>query len=69
MKKYTYSAKDSDNQNKWWIVDAEDAVLGRLASSIAARLRGIELDKLDGVIEDYHSFLDQLIALSYYCIS
>ena len=40
MKKYTYSAKPSDNQDKWWVVDAEGQVLGRLASSIAARLRG-----------------------------
>ena len=40
MKKYTYSAKNSDNQDNWWVVDAEDAVLGRLASNVAARLRG-----------------------------
>jgi large subunit ribosomal protein L13 len=40
VKKYTYSAKHSDNQEKWCIVDAEGAVLGRLASTIAARLRG-----------------------------
>lgn len=40
MKKYTYSAKDSDNQDNWWVVDAEDAILGRLASNVAARLRG-----------------------------
>ncbi len=40
MKKYTYSAKPSDNPNKWWIVDAQDAVLGRLATQVAARLRG-----------------------------
>ena len=40
MKKYTYSAKSSENQGKWWIVDAEGKVLGRLASSIAAILRG-----------------------------
>ena len=40
MKKYTYSAKSSDNPGKWWLVDAEGAVLGRLASMIAARLRG-----------------------------
>ena len=40
MKKYTYSAKRSDNPGKWWLVDAEGAVLGRLASMIAARLRG-----------------------------
>lgn len=40
MKKYTYSAKKSDIVAKWFIVDAEGAVLGRIASSIAARLRG-----------------------------
>jgi len=40
VKKYTYSAKDSDNQNKWWVVNAEGAILGRLASQIAAALRG-----------------------------
>ena len=40
MKKYTYSAKQSDNQGKWLVVDAENAVLGRLASEVAARLRG-----------------------------
>ncbi len=40
MKKYTYSAKDSDNQDKWWVVNAEGAILGRLASRIAAILRG-----------------------------
>jgi len=40
VKKYTYSAKETDNKGKWWVVDAENAVLGRLASVIAARLRG-----------------------------
>jgi large subunit ribosomal protein L13 len=40
VKKYTYSAKRSDNTDKWFIVDAEGAVLGRLASTIASRLRG-----------------------------
>lgn len=40
MKKYTYSAKSTDNIGKWWIVDAEDAVLGRLATSVASCLRG-----------------------------
>ena len=40
MKKYTYSAKKTDINDKWWIVDAEGQVLGRIASSIAARLRG-----------------------------
>ena len=36
MKKYTYSATNADNQNKWWVVDADGAVLGRLASKVAA---------------------------------
>ena len=40
MKKYTYSAKSSDNPKKWWVVDAEGATLGRLASAVAYRLRG-----------------------------
>jgi large subunit ribosomal protein L13 len=40
VKKYTYSAKNTDNKGKWCIVDAQDKVLGRLASTIAARLRG-----------------------------
>ena len=40
VKKYTYSAKNSDIQEKWFLVDAEGAVLGRLATVIASRLRG-----------------------------
>ena len=40
MKKYTYSAKKSDVEGKWWVIDAEGLVLGRLASSVASRLRG-----------------------------
>lgn len=40
MKKYTYSAKRSDNPDKWYIVDAEGAVLGRLATVVASRIRG-----------------------------
>ena len=40
MKKYTYSAKAEDNQDKWLVVDAEGAILGRFASNVASRLRG-----------------------------
>lgn len=36
----TYSAKPSEIQKKWWIIDAKDLVLGRLASEIAMILRG-----------------------------
>ena len=40
MKKYTYSAKRTDNPDKWWVIDANGAVLGRLATKIASYLRG-----------------------------
>jgi len=40
VKKYTYNAKASDNKDKWLLVDAEGKILGRLASQVAARLRG-----------------------------
>ena len=36
----TYSAKASDIQHDWFVVDAEDKTLGRLATEIAHRLRG-----------------------------
>jgi large subunit ribosomal protein L13 len=38
--KTTASLKPSEIERKWILVDAEDAVLGRLASFIALRLRG-----------------------------
>ena len=40
MKKYTYSAKNLDNEGRWCVVDASGAVLGRLATTIASRLIG-----------------------------
>jgi large subunit ribosomal protein L13 len=36
----TFSAKPHEVQHDWILVDAKDAVLGRLASQIASRLRG-----------------------------
>ena len=36
----TFSAKPSDIDKKWLLIDAEGLVLGRLASIIAMRLRG-----------------------------
>ncbi len=36
----TYSAKPSEVEKKWFVIDAEGVVLGRLASLIALRLRG-----------------------------
>jgi large subunit ribosomal protein L13 len=36
----TYSAKPSEIEKKWVVIDAEGLVVGRLASLIALRLRG-----------------------------
>ena len=36
----TYMAKASDVERKWYVVDAGDKILGRLASEIANILRG-----------------------------
>jgi len=36
----TFSAKPQDVRHDWYVVDANDKVLGRLAAEIARRLRG-----------------------------
>lgn len=36
----TYSAKPKDVQPSWYVIDAKDKNLGRLASFVAQRLRG-----------------------------
>ena len=36
----TYSAKPLDIDRKWFVIDAEGVILGRMASIIAMRLRG-----------------------------
>ena len=36
----TYTAKAGEIRHDWYVVDAQGKVLGRLASQIAARLRG-----------------------------
>ena len=53
----TYSAKPRDIQQKWFVVDADGMVLGRLASEIAKIIRGKHkpmftphMDTGDGVI-------------------
>src|SRR5256885_110705 len=40
---YTVSAKSETLEEKWYVVDAKDQVLGRLASDIASVLRGKHL--------------------------
>lgn len=39
----TYSAKPADVEKKWVVIDAENAVVGRLAAIVARRLRGKHL--------------------------
>ncbi|GGE36800.1 50S ribosomal protein L13 [Marinicauda pacifica] len=36
----TFSAKPAEVEHKWIVIDAEDAVVGRLAAFVATRLRG-----------------------------
>lgn len=36
----TYSAKPSDIERKWYVIDADGVILGRMAAVIATRLRG-----------------------------
>lgn len=36
----TYFAKGAEVKNNWYVIDAEDVVLGRLASQVALMLRG-----------------------------
>lgn len=40
MDRRTYSAKPAEVQRKWFVVDAEGKTLGRLATTVAATLRG-----------------------------
>jgi large subunit ribosomal protein L13 len=40
LTKTTYSAKRADVQRKWYVVDADGEVLGRLATNVATVLRG-----------------------------
>lgn len=40
VERRTYSAKPADVQRDWYVVDAEGKTLGRLATAIAATLRG-----------------------------
>ncbi len=57
MMKKTYVAKKEDIKRKWYIIDAKDKILGRLASKAAVILRGKHkpiftpfIDTGDGVI-------------------
>ena len=36
----TFIAKPADVERKWYVIDAEGVVLGRLASQVALMLRG-----------------------------
>ena len=43
LKSTTAALKPADVEKKWIVIDAEDAVVGRLAAFIAMRLRGKHL--------------------------
>jgi large subunit ribosomal protein L13 len=47
----TFSQKTADVQKKWWLIDADGLVLGRLATIIAMRLRGKHLPTFTPHIE------------------
>ena len=36
----TYTPKGAELEHRWWVLDAEGLILGRLASVVATRLRG-----------------------------
>ena len=40
LQQNTYSAKPNEIQHNWFVIDAENLVLGRLAAIVATRLRG-----------------------------
>ena len=40
MNMKTYSAKSHEIERNWYVVDATDKILGRLATEVARRLRG-----------------------------
>ena len=53
----TYSAKKADIKREWYLVDAKDKILGRLAARVASILRGKHkpiftphIDTGDGVV-------------------
>ncbi len=48
----TYNTKPADVQKKWVLIDAEDLVVGRLASIIAMRLRGKHLPTYTPYVDD-----------------
>ena len=42
----TFSAKPADVTHEWFVIDATDKVLGRVASEVALRLRGKHIGHL-----------------------
>ncbi|MBB4658573.1 50S ribosomal protein L13 [Parvularcula dongshanensis] len=48
----TYNTKAADVQKRWVVIDAEDLVVGRVASIIAMRLRGKHLPTYTPFVDD-----------------
>jgi len=36
----SYTAKKEEIEKKWWVIDAQDLIVGRLATEVASLLRG-----------------------------
>ncbi|WOI52468.1 50S ribosomal protein L13 [Parvularcula sp. LCG005] len=48
----TYNTKPADIEKKWVVIDAENLIVGRLASLIAMRLRGKHLPTYTPYVDD-----------------
>ena len=55
----TYSAKPQDITRDWYVIDANDKVLGRLASAIAHRLRGDRVNRRERVFDAVVQLVDE----------
>ena len=65
----TYSPKPGDAQRQWLVIDATDVVLGRLATQVAALLRGkhkatftphTDLGDFDRAAEFYDKYISKM---------
>ena len=60
----TYMAHADNVERKWYVVDAEGVVLGRLASKVAAILRGSQTDGRANIIKSIQKvFLNRTVGL------
>ena len=58
MNNITYSAKSSDIQRKWYIIDASGKPLGRVAAEVAKLLRGKHKPTFTPNVDTGDQFID-----------